>query len=57
MKLFKVRGTRTQYFEMTVTAKDKYKAYDIAAKKNTIDWTEIETDEVIEPFDVEEDNG
>lgn len=59
MKMFKVLGARQQLFWMNVQANDKLEAYDIAEASQTNDWLEIETDNVIEVIEVEEeeDNG
>ena len=59
VKMFKVLGARQQLFWMNVQANDKLEAYDIAEASQTNDWLEIETDNVIEVIEVEEeeDNG
>jgi hypothetical protein len=39
---------------MNVAAEDKLQAYDIAEACNTEDWSEVETDNIIEVIEVEE---
>ena len=55
MKKYRVIGGRTQVFWALVDAESADMAYDIANDLNSKDWHEIETDNVIEAFEVEEE--
>jgi hypothetical protein len=54
MPKFKVIGVKDINYYTTVEAKDSYEAFDKAYGLNTNEWSELETDDVIEPFDVTE---
>lgn len=55
--MFKVIGSRTNTYYMDVSAEDSRQAYDIAFERDTNDWSEIETDNIIEILEVlEEEN-
>jgi hypothetical protein len=54
MKIFRVTGALTKLYYMDVAAEDGLQAYDIAESRNTDDWFEIETDNVIELVEVYE---
>lgn len=57
MPMFKVIGSRTNTYYMDVSAEDSRQAYDIAFERDTNDWSEIETDNIIEIVEVlEEEN-
>lgn len=48
MQIFRVFGTLSQNYYTDVSAQDKLEAYDIANQRPTIDWSEVETDNLIE---------
>ena len=52
MAKFRVLGGRTVSYWTVVEAEDKYDAYDKANELNSVDWIEIETDDVIEAVEV-----
>jgi hypothetical protein len=52
MKTFRVLGSMNQLFYMDVSANDKLEAYDIAEARNTDDWFEVETDNIIDIVEV-----
>lgn len=56
MPLFRVLGARQQLFWMNVSAESKLEAYDIAEARDTNDWFDLETDNVIEVIEVEEES-
>ena len=56
MPLFRVIGARQELYWMNVSAKDKMEAYDIADSRNSEDWFELETDNVIEVIEVERED-
>jgi hypothetical protein len=56
MPLFRVLGARQQLFWMNVSADSKIEAYDIANDRHTNDWFDLETDNVIEVIEVEEES-
>ena len=56
MPLFRVLGSRQQLFWMNVKADSKLEAYDIAEARDTHDWFDLETDNVIEVIEVEEES-
>lgn len=53
MKTFKVIGRKMSDYSVHVDAQDADQAYDIAADLETHKWSQLETDDVIEPIDVE----
>ena len=53
MKIFKVIGRKMSDYAATVEAEDADQAYDIAADLETHKWSQLETDDVIEPIEVE----
>ena len=57
MPLYKVLGARQTLYSMNVNAESKLGAYDIAQEKDSTAWNELETDNIIEIVEVEEDNG
>lgn len=54
MKTFRVTGSLTKLYYMDVAADNGLEAYDVAESRNTEDWFEIETDNVIELVEVYE---
>jgi hypothetical protein len=52
MPKFRVIGSKYQPYYSDVAAADKYQAYDIAKDLQSTEWNAIETDEVIEPVEV-----
>lgn len=52
MNQYKVIGRKMFDYYTTVTASSKEEAYDEAMKDDT-DWFDIETDDIIEPIEVE----
>lgn len=52
MSTYRVFGSKTQDFYVDVSAASPAEAYDIANNGHT-QWYEIETDDTIEPFNVE----
>lgn len=52
MPKFKVIGVKDTNYYTDVEANDRYEALDKAYELNTDQWFELETDDVIEPFDV-----
>ena len=55
MPTFRVLGEKPVMYWVELEAKDSYEAYDKADQLNSVDWIEIETDNVIEPVDVYEE--
>ena len=53
MKTFKVIGRLMSDYFVHVDAQDADQAYDIAANLETHKWSQLETDDVIEPIEVE----
>ena len=53
MPLFRVVGARQSLYWMNVSAESKLEAYDIAEARDTNDWFDLETDNVIEVVEVE----
>ena len=53
-KEFKVYGDKVQKYYVTVNANSPEVAYDAAQDVSTDKWQEIPTDDVIEPYQVEE---
>ena len=52
MPTYKVLGSKTQEFYIDVSAADPNEAYD-RAQEDHVQWFEIETDETIEPYEVQ----
>ena len=52
MPKFKVIGVMDTNYYVEVEAEDRYDALDKASDLNTNEWFELETDNIIEPFDV-----
>lgn len=52
MKTFKVIGRLMSDYAVNVEAADADQAYDIAANLETHKWSQLETDDVIEPIEV-----
>lgn len=55
MPIYRVLGARQQLFSATVHAYSKLEAYDKADEMGTELWSEIETDNVIEVIEVDEE--
>ena len=53
MQTFRVIGRRMSDYAATVEAANADQAYDIAADLETHKWSQLETDDVIEPIEVE----
>ncbi len=53
MKTFKVIGRLMSDYAVNVEAADADQAYDIAANLESHKWSQLETDDVIEPIEVE----
>lgn len=53
MQTFRVIGRKMSDYAATVQAADADQAYDIAADLETHKWSQLETDDVIEPIEVE----
>lgn len=53
MKTFKVIGRLMSDYFVHVDAQDADQAYDIASELETHKWSQLETDDVIEPIEVE----
>ena len=53
MQTFRVIGRKMSDYAATVQAADADQAYDIAAELETHKWSQLETDDVIEPIEVE----
>ena len=54
MPLFNVTGYKTKEYSTIVSAVDSHNAYDIAQKRESIDWEIINSDESVEITDVME---
>lgn len=52
MKTFRVLGSKTQEFYIDVSAEGPDEAYD-RANEDHVQWFEVETDEPIEPYEVQ----
>jgi len=52
MNQYRVTGSKYFLYWTVVTAESKEDAYDIA-QKDDIDWSEIETDDIIEPIEID----
>jgi hypothetical protein len=57
MAKYRVIGSKYQPYYSDVNASDKYQAYDIAKGLGSHEWHAIETDDVIEPVEVIEDDN
>ena len=55
MTKYRVYGDKTHKYYIDVEAESKEQAYDIAVQMNSV-WSDVETDDVIEPYLVEEQN-
>lgn len=55
MPLYRVIGSRQNLYWMNVSADNKLEAYDIAEQMDTNDWFDLETDNIIEVVEVEEE--
>jgi hypothetical protein len=53
LKTFKVIGRLMSDYAVNVEAADADQAYDIAANLESHKWSQLETDDVIEPIEVE----
>lgn len=53
MQTFRVIGRKMSDYAATVQAANADQAYDIAAELETHKWSQLETDDVIEPIEVE----
>ena len=53
MKTFKVIGRLMSDYAVNVEAENADQAYDIAANLESHKWSQLETDDVIEPIEVE----
>jgi hypothetical protein len=47
-------GYKTKQYQTTVSANDSHNAYDIAQKRESIDWEIVDSDESVEITDVTE---
>jgi hypothetical protein len=52
MPTYRVLGEKPMMYWTEVEAKDSYEAYDKAEQLDSVEWNEIETDNIIEPVDV-----
>jgi len=52
---YRVYGDKRQTYYIDVEAGSREEAWDIALQMNSI-WTDAESDDIIEPFSVEEQN-
>ena len=52
MPTFRVLGEKPVMYWVELEAKDSYEAYDKAEQLDSVEWNEIETDNIIEPVDV-----
>jgi len=53
LQTFRVIGRKMSDYAATVQAANADQAYDIAAELETHKWSQLETDDVIEPIEVE----
>ena len=53
MQTFRVIGRKMSDYAATVQAADADQSYDIASELETHKWSQLETDDVIEPIEVE----
>lgn len=51
-EIYRVYGSKTKYYYSDVNAMDAAAAWDFASNNDNIDWFEVETDDVIEPYNV-----
>ena len=56
MPKYRVIGSKHQPYYSDVVAQDRYQAYDIATGLRSDEWFQIETDDIIEPVDILEDD-
>lgn len=56
MQIYRVYGDKTNKYYTDVSAASREQAFDIANQRDTIDWLEVETDETIDIYSVEEYN-
>ena len=54
MTRYKVFGEKLHKYYTVVTAEDPGTAWDFAANNDNIDWFNVESDDIIEPYAVEE---
>ena len=54
MPKYTINGDRVQKFTTIVEATDAFEAIDQASNVSQNEWTELETDEVIEPYEAVE---
>ncbi len=52
MPTYRVLGEKPVMYWVELEAKDSYEAYDKAEQLDSVEWNEIETDNIIEPVDV-----
>ena len=57
MQTYKIYGRKYQDYYTTVKAPDEQIAYDYAMNNDHIQWFEVETDDVIEPYEVSLDEN
>ena len=57
MPLYRIVGARQSLYWMNVSAESKIEAYDIAEARDTNDWFDLETDNIIEVIEVEEESA
>lgn len=55
MTKFRVYGDKTQKYYIDVEAASKEEAWNLALEMNSV-WSDVESDDVIEPYSVEEYN-
>jgi len=53
LQIYRVIGRKMSDYAATVEAANADQAYDIAAELETHKWSQLETDDVIEPIEVE----
>jgi hypothetical protein len=51
---YRVYGSKTKYYYLDINAEDAAEAWDLSLNKDNIEWFEVESDNVIEPYTVEE---
>ena len=54
MNRYKVYGEKIHKYYTVVTAEDPGNAWEYAANNDNIDWFNVESDDIIEPYAVEE---
>ncbi len=57
MSKYRVFGAKSVSYWTVVEAEDNYEALDKANELNSVDWIEIETDDVIEAVEVYEEEA